>query len=138
MYLLVAKQYWQAQAKTLKILLNPSTVCSCPVTYAFQSESTLYIWLNVKEFLAPNKGNIWSLSDCSGTRTHNDLVHKRTLNHLAKLTEWLSWVVSTYLYGAFECMFLSYHVRVSEWILFLFFFYSLVYVHINCSFKNLQ
>ena len=24
-------------------------------------------------------------SDCSGTRTHNHLVRKRTLNHLAKL-----------------------------------------------------
>ena len=34
------------------------------------------------------------------TRTHNHLVHKRTLNHLAKLARWLSCVVSTYLYGA--------------------------------------
>ena len=25
------------------------------------------------------------LSDCNGTRTHNHLVYKRTLNHLAKL-----------------------------------------------------
>ena len=49
-------------------------------------------------------------------RTHNHLVHKRTLNHLAKLVKWLSCVVSTYLYGAFDCMFLSCHVRVSEWI----------------------
>ena len=28
------------------------TVCSCHVTYAFQSESTLYSCLNVKEILA--------------------------------------------------------------------------------------
>ena len=27
------------------------------------------------------------LSDCNGTRTHNHLVRKRTLNHLAKLTK---------------------------------------------------
>ena len=27
------------------------------------------------------------LSDCNGTRTHNHLVHKRTLNHLAKLAK---------------------------------------------------
>ena len=54
--------------------------------------------------------------DCNGTRTHNYLVRKRTLNHLAKLAKWLSCVVSTYLCGAFDCMFLSYHVRVSEWI----------------------
>ena len=31
------------------------------VMYAFQSESTLYIFLNVKELLARNRGKIWSL-----------------------------------------------------------------------------
>ena len=41
---------------------------------------------------------------------------KRTLNHLAKLTKWLSCVVSTYLYSAFNCMLFSCHVRLSEWI----------------------
>ena len=92
------------------------TVCSCHVTYAFQSESTLYIYLNFKELLARNRREFWSLSDCNWIRTHNHLVHKRTLNHLAKLAKWLSCVVSTYLYGAFDCMFLSCHVRVSEWI----------------------
>ena len=40
-------------------------------------------------------------SDCNWTRTHNHLVHKRTLNHLAKLDKWLSCVVSTYLYLSF-------------------------------------
>ena len=40
------------------------TVCSCHVTYAFESESTLYSCLNVKELQA---------------RSHNHLVHKRTL-----------------------------------------------------------
>ena len=30
------------------------------------------------------------LSDCNGTRTHNHLVRKRTLKHLAKLAKWLS------------------------------------------------
>ena len=43
--------------------------------------------------------------DCNGTRTH-----------LAKLPKSLSCVVSTYLHGAFDCMFLSRHVHVSEWI----------------------
>ena len=55
------------------------------------------------------------VSDCNWTRTHNYLVHKRTLNHLAKLIKWLSCVVSTYLYGVVECMVLSCHVHVSEW-----------------------
>ena len=66
---------------------------SCHVTYAFQSESTLYICLNVKELLARSRREIWSLSDCNWIRTHNHLVHKRTLNHLAKpagLAKWLS------------------------------------------------
>ena len=79
------------------------TVCSFHITYAFQSESPLYSCLNVKEILPRS-------------RTQNNLVLKRTLNHLAKLVKWLSCVLSTYLYGAFYCMFLSCHVRVSEWI----------------------
>ena len=72
------------------------TVCSCHVTYAFQGESTLYSCLNLKEFLARSRREIWSLSDCNWTRTHNHLVHRQTINYLAKLTklaslvEWLS------------------------------------------------
>ena len=86
------------------------------VTYAFQSESPLYICLNVNELLVRNRSNVWSLSDCNGNRTHNHLVRQWTLNHLAKLSKWLSCVVSTYLYGAFDCVFLSCHIRVSKWI----------------------
>ena len=92
------------------------TVCSWHVTWTFQSESTFYICLNVKELLTQNRRHIWSLSDCNGTQTLNQLDLKGTLKHLAKLTKWLSWIVSTYLYGAFECMFLSNHLRVSDWI----------------------
>ena len=55
-------------------------------------------------------------SDSNGIRTHSHLVCKRTLNHIAKLAKWLSCVVSAYLYGAFDSMLLSCHVRVSEWI----------------------
>ena len=92
------------------------TVCYYHVTYAFQSESTFYICLNVKELLARNRRKIRSLSDCNGTRAHNLLVRKRTLNHLAKLAKWLCCAVNTYLYGAFDCILLSCHVRISEWI----------------------
>ena len=56
------------------------------------------------------------MDDCNGTRTHNHLVCKRTNNHLAKSVKRLSCAVSTYLYVAFHCMFLSCHVRISEWI----------------------
>ena len=92
------------------------TVCFYHVTYDFQSESTLYSCLNVKELLARSRRHIWRLSHCKGTRNYNHLVRKRTLNHLAKPAKWLSYAVSTFLYGAFDCMFLSCHVRVSEWI----------------------
>ena len=44
------------------------TVCSCHVTYLFQSESTIYNCMNVKELLAQNRPKIRSLSDCNGTR----------------------------------------------------------------------
>ena len=62
-------------------------VCSSHVTYAFQSESTLYSSLNVKELLARNRRKIWSLSECNWTRTHNHLVRKRKLNHLVFVYE---------------------------------------------------
>ena len=44
-------------------------VCSCHVTYAFQCESTLYNWLNVKEFFSRRRREMWSLSDSNWTRT---------------------------------------------------------------------
>ena len=69
----------------------------------FQSESTL---------LTQSRREIWSLSDCNWTQTQNHLVRKRTLNHLAKLGKWLSCVLNTYLYSAFDCMFVSCHVCV--------------------------
>ena len=77
------------------------TVCSCHVTYAFQSESTLYSCLNVKELLARRRCEIWSWSDCNWTRTHNHLIRKRTLNHLAKLAlnDWaVLWVIICTVY----------------------------------------
>ena len=66
--------------------------------------------------LKKNSENYMLIRDCNWIRTQNHLVRKRTLDHLAKLAKWLSCVQSTYLYGAFGCMFLSCRVRVSEWI----------------------
>ena len=97
-----------------KIEFEIEIVCFYHVTYTFQSESTLYSCLNVKELLAWNRREIWNLSDCNWTRTHNHLGCKQTLYHLVKLAKWLSCVVSTYLYGTFDCVFLSCHVRVSN------------------------
>ena len=62
------------------------------------------------------KNSSFAISDWNWTWIQNHLVLKRTLNHFAKLAKWLSCVLSTYLYGAFDCMFLSCHVHVSEWI----------------------
>ena len=42
----------------------------------FESESTLYSCLNVKDLLAWYRRNIWSLSDRNGIRTHNHSVRK--------------------------------------------------------------
>ena len=92
------------------------TLCCSHITYAFQSESALYICLNVMELLAPNRRDIWSLSDCKGTQNHNHLVPKQTFNHLTKLTKWFSWVESTCLCGGFDYIFLSFHIRIAEWI----------------------
>ena len=78
----------------------------------FQIESTLYTGLIVKELLALSRREIWRWSDCNWTRTQNHLVLKRTLNHLDLRTKWLSVVLSTDLYGAFDCMFWSCHVRI--------------------------
>ena len=57
-----------------------------------------------------------SSNDSNGIFTHNHLVRKPTLRHLAKLAKWLCCVVSTYLYDLFGYILLSCHVRVSEWI----------------------
>ena len=53
--------------------------------YEFQSKSTLYSLTECQELLAWSRWHIWSLSESKGIRTHNYLVHKQKLNHLAKL-----------------------------------------------------
>ena len=56
-----------------------------------------------------------------GSGTHNHLVQKNALNHLPKATKWVSWIVSRYLYGAFDCMSLSCPIRILEGIHTLYF-----------------
>ena len=46
-------------------------------------------------WMSRNRHGIWSLSDCNGTPTHNQLISKQTHSHLVKLAKWLSCVVST-------------------------------------------
>ena len=68
----------------------------------------------MKEHFALNKHKIWRLICWNGTRTHNHLVHKRTLNHWTQLAKWPRSVGSTHLYSAFDCIFLSCHVWLSK------------------------
>ena len=109
---------WPNDGAVLRVLICTVhlTVSFCHVTNVFQSESTLYSCRNLKELFAWNRREIWDLSDCNWTRTHDHLVHKPTLNRLAKLAKWLSCVVSAYLHGAFGCMFLSVWI-LRVWIL---------------------
>ena len=58
-------------------------VFSCHI--GVQSESTLWRCLTATELVAQSRRDIWRLSDCSKTRTHNHLVRKQTFSHLAKL-----------------------------------------------------
>ena len=52
------------------------------------------------------------ICDCNEIRTHNHVVCERTLNQFAKLTKWLSCIVSPYLFGAFHCVFLSCNIPI--------------------------
>ena len=95
-------------AKTLSCTVD-LTVCSCHVTYAFKSESTLYSCLNIKVLLAWSKRKIWSLSDWNWTGTQNPVVRKWTLNHLAKLVP--CWFHLAKLVLTIECGFTLKHIR---------------------------
>ena len=86
-------------------------VCSYHVTHLFQSESTLYSCLNVKELLARSRRHVWRLSDCNGTQ-------------MASLAKWLSvrlrtkwlWVrvplqsLRMLLFGKFACFVFCNHL----------------------------
>ena len=89
----------------MKIYIWSTTVCSGHVTYTFQSESTLYSCLNVKEIFARSRHETWSLSDCKWTQTHNRLVHKRTLNHSVKLAKWTVEWMDKWFGWMVECSF---------------------------------
>ena len=67
-----------------------------------------------KKMLARNKRKFWSFIDCIGTPSHNHLVPKPTINHLAQLAKWFSCVQSTHLYGGFDYIFLSCHLWLSK------------------------
>ena len=71
--------YCKADKMFQQIYLNFQVVCQLAaryyhVTCAFQSQSTLYISLNVKKLLGQNRHDIWNVSDSKGVWTHDHLV----------------------------------------------------------------
>ena len=71
---------------------------------SFRVNPRSIVFLNVKQLLAWSRCYIWSLEGRNTIRTHNHLVRKWAINYLAKPAKRLSCVVSTYLYGAFDCI----------------------------------
>ena len=70
------------------------------------------------------QGTLLLLSDCNATQTHNYLVCKRTLNHLAKLAKWLSVHLQTK--WLWVRVLLQSHKHVTE-----------IETHLNNDFSNL-
>ena len=55
--------------------------------YAFQNEPKLYICLIFNEVYATNWREIFNLSDCNRTRTHNNSVPEWTLNYFSQFEQ---------------------------------------------------
>ena len=68
------------------------------------------IWWVIMKVCTVITGDLLLFWPLNGIWTHNHLICNRTINHLVKLAKWLSCVVSTYQYGAFDCMLLPCHV----------------------------
>ena len=101
------------------------SVCFLQCHICVSRESTLWGCLNIKGLLARNRHDILRISDWNGIQTHNHIVRKQTLNHLAN---WLSCVVSTYLHGAM-IVFLSCHICVlSKYTLYLCLYVCIIYL----------
>ena len=64
--------------------VSKSSVTSILVRFAF-ALSVLSAGIDTTNFTLGNCSRIYCLSDCNEIRTHNYLVHERTLNHLTKL-----------------------------------------------------
>ena len=73
----------------------------------------LYVIIMWRTSLGVNLHSIVFPSDSNRIGTHNHLVRKRTLNHLAQLAKWLSSVVSTYVYCAFIWLYVIITSRTS-------------------------
>ena len=64
-------------------------------SYSLFNLSCSHGWLTDVELRMKSEKHKQTERNCNETRTHNHLVRKRTLNHLAKLEKWFSCVMST-------------------------------------------
>ena len=62
-------------------------MCYYHATYEFQSESTLYTLPECQGTTCSKQAPYLKFKWQNGIQTHNHLVHKKTLNHLAKLAQ---------------------------------------------------
>ena len=105
-------------AKSIKVIKEKSELSLTWLYVIIMSRTSFrvnpqsIIWLNVKELLARSRCHIWSLSKSNLILTHNYLARKGILNHLVKLTKWLSCVLSTYVLVVFGSILLCYRVWI--------------------------
>ena len=89
---------------TIRIQDNDSIMCAfyCVAFVEYMlAGKTLLDYTNL---FSPND---YENNDSNEIRTCNVVLCKQILNYLAKLTNWFGCAVSTYLYGALDCMHLS-------------------------------
>ena len=58
----------------------------------FKENPHSIVWVNVREFLARRRDHVWISKESNEFLTHNHFVRKGTINHLAKLAKWLTYV----------------------------------------------
>ena len=83
------------QVKSRKLVINlPIEFCDAANKFIPHDIENAPVISNTSQIHCLVIGNIGedgkttiSLSDCKGTQTHNHLIRKRTLNHLAKLAK---------------------------------------------------
>ena len=104
---------------------------SCHVRI-LETVHTLYL-LEFQETLCLKQFKIGSVSDCNWTQTHNQLVHKPTLNDLAKLATWL--VLNDHLISS-QLASMAKWLSVRLWINWLWFRFQLQLLRIREKFQG--
>ena len=104
---------------------------SCHVRI-LETVHTLYL-LEFQETLCLKQFKIGSVSDCNWTQTHNQLVHKQTLNGLAKLATWL--VLNDHLISS-QLASMAKWLSVRLWINWLWFRFQLQLLRIREKFQG--